>query len=346
MAGHQLLNTLYITTPDAYIHLEQNNVRVDVDREKKLMIPLHHLGSIVCVGPVMISTSLMHRCAEDAVALVLLDWNGRFKARLEGPQGGNILLRQAQFVLATQPDIVLNLARCMVAGKLHNSRYVLLRGARDTDDETDRQALRTVADSLANHLQRLPLVDTMDMLRGIEGDAAKQYFGVFSYLLRPDQRPAFQMKGRSRRPPLDRINALLSFAYALIRNDCRTALETVGLDPQQGFLHTVRPGRASLALDLMEEFRPILADRLVLTLLNRMQLTEKDITEEPGGVFKLSDAGRKTLLIAYQDRKKDEVSHAMVAQRFPLGLVPQLQARLLARVIRGELPFYQPYRMR
>jgi CRISPR-associated protein Cas1 len=234
-------------------------------------------------------------------------------------------------------------AKACIAGKLKNSRYVLLRGARDANDETDAERLRETTEAVATNLRHLESAPTLDVIRGLEGESARRYFAAFPYLIRKDQRAAFTPDGRSRRPPQDRMNALLSFLYSMLMNDCRTALECVGLDPQLGYLHTVRPGRAALALDLMEEFRSILADRLALTLVNRKQLQSDDFEDRPGGAVQLHDAARKTLILAFQERKQELTSHPLLDQKLAIGLLPQIQARLLARVIRGEAEDYLPY---
>ncbi len=337
-----LLNTLYLTLP-GYLHLENDTLRFEVERESRLRVPLHHIGSVVCFGDVMVSPAVMGRLAEDGKSLVILDRNGRFKARLEGPISGNILLRQAQFARANDPDFVLAHAKACIAGKLRNSRYVLLRGARDANGEPDAGVLRQTADALASNLRHLETAPTLDAVRGLEGESARRYFAAFPHLLRGDQREDFALDGRTRRPPRDRMNALLSFLYSMVMNDCRTALETVGLDPQLGYLHTVRPGRAALALDLMEEFRAMLADRLALTLVNRKQLNASDFEVRPGGAVQMDDAARKVLVLAYQERKQELVSHPLLDQKLAIGLLPQIQARLLARVIRGEAEDYLPY---
>jgi len=339
----QILNTLYVMTPNAYVHLENETLRVEVEGEKKLQVPLHHLGSVVCFGDVLVSPALMHRCAQDGRSVVLLNRNGRFMARVEGPVSGNILLRQAQFRAAENPAFTLDTARSIVAGKLRNARQVLLRGAREADDDADRAALDRAADSLAASIRALPAAANLDTVRGIEGEAARTYFDNLTRLLRKDARAAFAMNGRSRRPPRDRFNALLSFVYSMVMNDCRSALESVGLDPQLGFLHAVRPGRAALALDLMEEFRAILADRLVLTLINRGQVSEKDFEERPGGAVHMRDDARKTVVVAYQERKQEELTHPLLESKAPFGLLPDLQARFLARTIRGEMEGYLPF---
>jgi len=337
-----LLNTLYLTLP-GYLHLDNDTLRFEVEQETRLRVPLHHLGSVVCVGDVLVSPAAMGRLAEEGKSLVLLDRNGRFKGRLEGPISGNILLRQAQFARANSTDFALAHGKACIAGKLKNSRVVLLRSARDANDGPDADRLREVAEALANNLRHLESAPTLDVVRGLEGESARRYFAVMPHMIRNDQRTAFTPDGRSRRPPQDRMNALLSFLYSLLMNDCRTALETVGLDPQLGYLHTVRPGRAALALDLMEEFRSILADRLALTLVNRKQLQPNDFEERPGGAVQMLDAARKALILAYQERKQELTSHPLLDQKLSVGLLPQIQARLLARVIRGEAEDYVPY---
>lgn len=340
---HTVLNTLYVMTPNAYAHLENSTVRIDVEREKRLQVPLHHIGSLVTFGNVMISPALMHRLADEGKSLVLLDGHGRFKARLEGPVSGNILLRQAQHRLASDPAFVLESARALVAGKLKNSRSVLLRGAREAADQSEAVLLGRAADGLATSVRAAHRAPDLETLRGVEGEAARGYFAALNLIVKSPARPHFSLDGRSRRPPRDRFNALLSFLYALLMNDCRSALEAVGLDPQLGFLHTVRPGRAALALDLQEEFRPILADRLALTLINRGQVTADDFDEREGGAVLLNDRGRRKVVTAWQERKMDEVTHPLTEQKVPVALLPFLQARFMARTLRGEMEGYLPY---
>lgn len=341
--ARQILNTLYVMTPHSYLHLENDTLRVDVEHEKKLQVPLHHLGSVVCLGNIMLSPALMHRCADDGVGLVLLDGNGRFKARLEGAVSGNILLRQAQHHQAGDAAFALNVSRAMIAGKLRNARQVLLRGAREAADEADAKALTAAATALRASVRNLPQATDLDSVRGTEGDAAKVYFSALNNVVRRDARNTFAMDGRTRRPPRDRINALLSFLYSMLMNDCRSALEAVGLDPQLGFLHAVRPGRAALALDLMEEFRAVMADRLVLTLINRGQIGANDFVEREGGAVLLEGDARRTVVVAYQERKQEEITHPLLETKMPIGLLPQIQARLLARHIRGETETYLPF---
>lgn len=331
----QLLNTLYINTPDSYLRLDNDTLRVQVEDETRLRVPLHHLQAVVCFGRVGLSVPLMHRLADEAIALVLLDDNGRFKARLEGAVSGNVLLRRAQHDQSMRAVFSLDMARACVAGKVKNTRQVLLRGAREAKAEEDVAVLARGALDLAATLRALPEAKTMDVLRGLEGEAARQYFERMPHLVRADLREHFSMDGRSRRPPRDRFNALLSFLYSMWMNDCRSALEAAGLDPQVGFLHVLRPGRAALALDLMEEFRP-LADRLALTLVNRGQVSANDFAMREGGGVSLMPDARKAVVVAFQERKQEEIQHPLLAQPVPLGMVPLVQARLMARAIRGE----------
>ncbi len=338
----QLLNTLFVTTPDSYVHLENDTVRLEIEQETRLRVPLHHLGAVVCFGNIRISLPLMHRLADDGVALVLLDDHGRFKARLEGAVSGNVLLRRAQHQRSMDQAFTVEVARNCIAGKIRNCRQVLLRGARESKSDEDSSALSRAANDLAAALRTLPGTTSLDALRGIEGEAARQYFSGLNLLVRPDARGTFKMDGRTRRPPRDRMNALLSFIYALLMNDCRSAVEATGLDPQVGFLHVLRPGRAALALDLMEEFR-FLADRLALTLINRQQVAEKDFIQREGGAVLLSGDARKTVLVAYQERKQETLTHPLLTDAVTVGLLPHIQARLLARTIRGDTDTYIPF---
>lgn len=338
----QLLNTLYVTTPESYLRLENDTIRIEVEREVRLRVPLHHVGAVVCLGNVGLSTPLIHRLADEGVALVLLDGNGRFKARIEGAVSGNVLLRRAQHDRSMDPAFTLDTARACVAGKIRNARQVLLRGAREAKAAEDAAAITRGADDLAASLRALPQAADLDVVRGVEGEAARQYFAALNLLVRVDVRDAFRMDGRTRRPPRDRMNALLSFLYSMWMNDCRSALEAAGLDPQVGFLHALRPGRAALALDLMEEFRPF-ADRLALTLINRAQIEADDFAEREGGAVLLEGDARKTVVVAYQERKQEELTHPLLTQPVALGLLPLIQARLLARAIRGETEGYLPF---
>ena len=340
---HTVQNTLYVMTPNAYAHLENATLRIDVEREKKLQVPLHHLGGLVCFGNVMVSPALMHRLADEGKSLVLLDDSGRFKARLEGPVSGNILLRRAHHCVASEPAFTLEFARAVVAGKLKNSRVNLQRGAREAADPINASTLTRSANNLAASLRAAMAANSLDELRGVEGEAARGYFAALNLIVKPQARASFALNGRTRRPPLDRFNALLSFLYAMSMNDCRAACEAAGLDVQLGFLHAVRPGRAALALDLQEEFRSILADRLALTLINRGQITAADFDESEGGAVMLNDKGRRAVVTAWQERKQEEITHPLTGTKIPIGLLPFIQARFIARTIRGEMEGYLPY---
>jgi CRISP-associated protein Cas1 len=340
---HTVQNTLYVMTPNAYAHLDNSTVRIDVERETRLRVPIHHIGALVCFGNILVSPALMHRLAEEGKGLIFLDNAGRFKARLEGPVSGNILLRQAQHRAALDPEFGLATARAMVAGKLRNSRSVLLRGAREAARPDEAQTLTRAAEALAGSLRAVPGAADPDVLRGIEGEAARGYFAALNLIVKPQAREHFALDGRTKRPPRDRFNALISFLYSMLMNDCRSAAESVGLDPQLGFLHAVRPGRAALALDLQEEFRSVLADRLALTLINRGQVNAGDFDEREGGAVMLNDQGRRQVVTAWQERKLEEVTHPLTESKMPLALLPFVQARILARTLRGDMTGYLPY---
>lgn len=337
----ELLNTLYVLTPGASLHLEHDAVRVVIERETRLRAPLLRLDSIVTFGRIAVSPLLIHRCADDGRAIVFMSGNGRFKARLVGPVRGNVLLRRSQHLALDTDGWPSRLARQFVAGKIQNSRLVLLRGARDSTGEPSDN-LRHAGSQLAGVLQNLHSLDGLDRIRGAEGEAARIYYQAFRWLIHAE-RDAFTFERRSRRPPRDRANALLSFLYALVREECVSALDGVGLDPQVGYLHALRPGRPALALDLMEELRALVADRLAATLINRRQLVADGFDISPGGAVLLNDAGRRIVISAYQERKKRLVTHRLLRQKVSLGLLPHVQARLLARHLRGDLAHYPPY---
>jgi len=341
-----LLNTLYVTHPDAYVKLERETLCVLIDREKHLQVPLHHLGGLVLFDHVMVSPALMERCMEDGRSLVWLDRSGRFRARMEGPVSGNVLLRQTQYRIVDDAERCLELARLFIAGKLRNSRQLLLRAARESTEETERATLVQAAKVLAYQLRKLPKAKDLDQVRGMEGDGARRYFEQLERVIKPQMRNSFPFDARNRRPPRDRFNALLSFLYALVLNDCRSALETVGLDPQAGFFHCLRPGRPALALDLQEEFRAPMADRLAVTLVNRGQIKPVHFTEFGSGAVLLNEEGRKLVITAYQERKQRTLMHPLLEQSVPIGLLPYIQARLLARHLRGDLDEYVPYLQR
>ena len=337
-----VLNTLFVQTQGSYVHLESDTVRIDVEGEIKTRIPLHHLSGITVFGQVMLSPFLIGRCAQDGRDITWLSRSGRFQGRLHGPVSGNVLLRRSQHQVLNDPQATLEIAKRFVAGKLQNARGTLLRAARESETENDQTALRDAARSHASAITLLRDCSSLDELRGVEGITAKAYFAAFTSLVRTN-RDDFTFTERSKRPPRDPINALLSFTYALLTGDCVAALEGVGLDPQVGFLHVLRPGRPALALDLMEEFRSSLADRLALTLINRGQITRADFDERTGGAWSLNETGRKTVLVAYQKRKQEEITHPTTNKTIPIALVPHVQARLLARHVRGELEHYPPF---
>ncbi|MCS7190607.1 MAG: type I-C CRISPR-associated endonuclease Cas1c [Fimbriimonadales bacterium] len=341
---YELLNTLYVTLEGAYLRL--NNEAVEVVQADAVLkrVPLHHLSAIVMLGNISASPPLMERCAKEGRSMVWLDETGRFRARVEGPVSGNVLLRRAQHNTLNDPDAACALARSFVRGKLHNQIQVLQRAARERS-ETDAAPLRDAVAQIRAYHQSLETASHLDAVRGAEGYASKVYFDALDQLITA-QRVAFRMHYRTRRPPRDRFNALLSFVYSLLTTDCVSALEGVGLDPQVGYLHALRPGRPALALDLMEELRPAFADRFALSLVNLQQITPDHFEERPGGAVLLNDTGRRELLVAYQKRKQELVQHPVLNARIPWGLVPHIQARLLARVLRGDIPEYPPFQIR
>lgn len=339
----KLLNTLYATTEGASLRKDGENVVAEVDGDERGRVPLHMLGGVVVFGGIFVSPPLIGALARAGITLVLLDRRGRFEARVEGPVSGNVLLRRAQYRASERPD---EIVRSIVSAKIANQRAVLQRALRDHGEgmvAERRAAVESVVDRLERILRRVAFTNEgTEALRGAEGEAANSYFAVFGDLIRaPDADIRFN--GRSRRPPLDPVNALLSFLYMLLTHDCRSAAESVGLDPAVGFLHRDRPGRPSLALDLMEELRPVMADRLALSLINRRQVRSGDFETRDGGAVLLTETGRKTVLIAWQERKKEERKHSFIDEMAPLGLVPYLQAQLLARHLRGDLDAYPPW---
>jgi len=334
------LNTLFVTTQGAWLAKDGETVSVRADGETLLRVPIHLLEGVVCFGNVTMSPFLMAHCAEHGVGVSFLTENGRFLARVEGPVSGNVLLRRTQYRWADDPHWTAELARAFVLAKIANGRLVLQRAARDHPGTAGD--LRQAIEDMARSLEQVEKADGVDTIRGLEGDAARSYFGAFDHLIVSED-SGFHFGGRSRRPPRDPTNALLSFVYTLLLHDVRSALEAVGLDPQVGFLHRDRPGRPGLALDLMEELRPFLADRLVLSLINRRQVTSSGFElRETGGVW-MTDETRKTVLVAYQDRKKEEIRHPFLDERCTVGAISHIQALLLARAIRGDLDTYPPF---
>ena len=338
----ELQNVLYVVTQGTFLRLDHDSVRVDVEGEMRARFPLVSLSGIVVMGRVTVSPALIERCAEDGRSLVWLTRHGRFVGRVEGRTKGNVLLRRAQHLALNDHQRVLDTARYVVLGKMHNARHLLLRAARDATDPQEAERLGAFAGRIAEDIERAAVVADLETLRGTEGDAARAYFAAFPLAVRGD-RDVFSPDGWTRRPPRDRMNSLLSFLYALVRSECTAALEGVGLDPQVGYLHSLRPGRPALALDLMEEFRPPVADRLALTLVNRRQVRHGHFEELPGGAIYLTEEGRRTVLTAYQQRKGEPVRHRLLKRTVPVGLLPHVQARLLARYLRGELDAYVPF---
>jgi len=337
-----LLNSLYVTTQGAYLARDGETVAVRVEHETRLRVPLHTLGGIVCFGQVSCSPPLMQLCAERGVKIAFLSEYGKFWSRVEGPVSGNVLLRRQQYRWADDADKSAEIASAVVIAKVANQRTVLLRALRDYPEMTNCEEMRSTTEYLDRQLAILRKPLPLDSVRGIEGDAARRYFAVFDHLIIA-QKDMFFFQERNRRPPLDNMNALLSFLYTLLVHDVRSALETVGLDPAVGYLHRDRPGRPSLALDIMEELRPVLADRLALSLVNRRQIKGKGFKITETGAVVMDDETRKEVLVAYQKRKQEELLHPFINEKVALGLLPHVQALLMSRYIRGDLDGYPPY---
>ena len=336
------LNTLFVTTQGAYLAKEGESVIVRVEKETRLRIPVHTLGGIVCFGNVGCSPFLMGFCAERDVAISFLSEYGRFLARVQGPVSGNVLLRREQYRRADDMTFSAQMARSVLTGKLANCRTVLQRALRDHSDKLDKDQVSQVSKQISYSLKRLQEDMPLNSMRGIEGDAAHVYFKVFDHLI-TSQKEDFSFQDRNRRPPLDNVNCLLSFLYTLVMHDVRSALESVGLDPAVGFLHRDRPGRPGLALDLMEEFRPFIADRLTLSLINLSQVQKKGFKNSESGAVLMDDETRKIVLVAYQKRKQDEIMHPFIEEKVTIGLLFHTQALLLARHLRGDLDGYPPF---
>ncbi|MCF6235551.1 MAG: type I-C CRISPR-associated endonuclease Cas1c [Gammaproteobacteria bacterium] len=333
----KLLNTLYITRQKSYLHKERETIVVKLDKEKLGQFPALTVSNILCFGQVSVSPFLMGYCGEKSIGLSFYTEYGKFLARVQGKQTGNVLLRRTQYRWADDELKSVSIARLMVAAKIANGRSVLMREVRN---HGSNEPIEAAIKHLAASLRRVRHVTTVPEILGIEGDAANCYFGVFNALLKGN---GFKFGGRVRRPPTDPVNALLSFAYTLITHECASALQGVGLDPYVGFLHQDRPGRVSLAVDLLEEFRAPWADRFVLTLINRQQVKLNDFVTEASGAVRLTDDARKTLLVAWQERKQVEVMHPYLDEKVPVGLLPHCQAMLLARHLRGDTEYYPPY---
>jgi len=336
------LNTLFVTTQGAYLAKEGETIVVKVNQEVRLRIPVHTIGGIVCFGNVSCSPFLMGFCGASGVGISFLTEYGRLLARVQGPVSGNVLLRREQYRKADNLEYSAQMAKAFVIGKVANCRTVLQRVLRDHAQKLNEDALRLSVDDMSRSLQSLEMNQLLDSVRGLEGDAAHTYYSVFDHLI-VSQKEYFTFQERNRRPPLDNVNCLLSFLYTLLMHDCRSALESVGLDPAVGFLHRDRPGRPSLALDMMEEFRPFLADRLTLSLINLRQVQDKGFNKTEAGAVMMNDETRKTLLVAYQERKQEEIQHPFLDEKVSIGLLFHVQALLLARCLRGDLDGYPPF---
>lgn len=336
------LNTLFITTQGSYLHKEGETVIVKVENDIRLRVPIHTLGGIVCFGQISLSPYLMGFCAERGVAVSFMTETGGFLAKVQGPVSGNVLLRREQYRRADDPDNSGEIAQAVLTGKIANCRTVLSRAMRDHPEKINPDKFSVAIIRFDNALKRLQTNLNLDILRGIEGESANNYFGVFEQLITA-QKEDFRFNERNRRPPLDKVNCLLSFLYTILMHDIRSALETVGLDPAVGFLHRDRPGRYGLALDLMEEFRPFIADRLVLSLINLCQVQANGFKQKESGGVWMDEETRKTVLVAYQKRKQDEIMHPFLKEKVTIGLLFYTQALLLARYLRGDMDAYPPF---
>ena len=338
----KLLNTLYVTSQDSYLSLDGENV-VILDKEQEIgRIPLHNLEAIVSFGYRGASPALMGGCASRNISLCFLSPQGKFRARVTGSVKGNVVLRKKQYEMSMEPNTAIGIARNCILGKVYNSRWILERAVRDHGMQVDVQKVGQASDFLKKSLTNIEVCMDTAQLRGFEGEAASIYFGVFNELIL-QQKKDFIFNGRNKRPPMDNVNAMLSFVYTLLTNMTASALETVGLDPYVGFMHTDRPGRASLALDMIEELRPVLADRFVLTLINKKMITKKDFSKKEDGAVLISDTARRNLLTEWQNKKKEVITHPYLGEKVEWGMVPFVQAMLLARYLRGDIDEYPPF---
>lgn len=334
----KLLNNLYITTDGTYLHKERETLVVKQDGEKVFQLPMHAIHNLFCFGRVLVSPALLAACGENGIGISFFTAYGKFQSRLQGPQSGNVLLRRAQYRLADRsPE---KLARLFVAAKIANSRQNLMKHQRNHGPD---EPLEFAVTQLAGSLRRLEKEKEVEQIRGIEGDSAARYFAVFNHLIVEKRRSEFEFSGRTKRPPLDSVNALMSFSYTLLTHEIASALQGIGIDPYVGFLHTDRPGRLSLALDMLEEFRAWWCDRFVLTLINRNQIKAKDFTKEASGAIRMSDEARKRFITQWQERKQDELQHPYTGEKIKIGLLPHIQAALLAKFLRNDLEQYPPF---
>lgn len=338
----KLLNTLFVTTPDAYLSLDGENVVVKAEEKQIRRMPLHNLESIYAFGYVGASPALMRACAERSISLVFMSPNGQYMARVIGESRGNVILRKTQYRLSDDEHKSAMISRNFILGKVYNSKWLLERALRDHALRLNVSRMREVSDSLSISMKSIRHVEDLESLRGLEGHAAAQYYSVFNDLIL-QQKEYFYFQGRNKRPPQDNVNALLSFIYSLLASDLTAALEGVGLDAYVGFMHRDRPGRASLSLDLMEELRSICADRFVLSLINRRMIQHEGFYRMENGAIRMDDDTRKKVLTAWQERKQEKIVHPYLNETISWGLVPHVQALLLARYIRGDLDEYPPF---
>lgn len=337
-----LLNTLYITSGNRYLSLDGENVVVLEEQKEIGRIPLHNLQAIVTFGYTGASPALMGACVQRNIELSFMSGNGRFLGRVTGEVKGNVALRKQQYRLSDNKVESIKIARNFILGKVYNSRWILERAARDYAMRLDADNIRKKTAFLFQGMEKIRNCETADELLGLEGEAASVYFSVFDQLIL-QQKEAFFFHGRNKRPPLDNVNAMLSFGYSLLAGMCGAALEAVGLDPYVGFYHTDRPGRISLALDLMEEFRGVMVDRFVLTLINKRIMKPEDFIKKENGAVILTDSGRKTFLSTWQSKKQESIRHPFLEEKIEWGMVPYVQSMLLARYLRGDLDEYPPF---
>lgn len=338
----KLLNTLYVTTPESYLALDGETVIVRRNEESLIRVPLHNLEGIIAFGYAGASPALMGACAKNCISLCFMTPNGRFLARVTGETRGNVTLRKTQYRISDNEQLSVVIAKHFIIGKAYNSKWVIERAIRDHSIAVNTEHLKNVSIYLTETLREIDKANDLQQLRGLEGKAASLYFSVFDNLIL-QQKSYFKWEGRVRRPPTDNVNALMSFAYTLLANDCSAALEAVGLDAYVGFLHRDRPGRMSLGLDIMEELRSIFADRIIITLINKRVITNKGFKKCENGAVIMDDATRKLVLTAWQDKKREQLTHPFLNEKIQWGLVPFVQAMLLARYLRGDLDAYPPF---
>jgi CRISPR-associated protein Cas1 len=338
----KLLNTLFVTTPDTYLALDGENIVILKDDAKLGRVPLHNLEGIVTSGYLGASPALMRKCGEKNISLTFLTSSGKFGSRVTGGTTGNVTLRKKQYRISDNEAESVAIARHFIIGKLYNQRWMLERITRDNPMRVNIEQFKQISGELKKYIEEVRQVEDLELLRGIEGQAANRYFLLFDQMIL-QQKTDFGFYGRNRRPPLDNVNALLSLAYTLLAQECAAALETVGLDPYVGFMHQDRPGRTSLALDLMEELRGLYADRFVLTLINKKIVTAKDFVKKESGAVLLTDEGRRTFFQNWQEKKQEQIQHPFLGEKINWGLVPYVQALLLSRYLREDLDGYPPF---